>query len=55
MLTPRNGAPVEREFLAIVTLVEEDGELKVLEYESITDPETRSSYHKVLGQGGQSA
>lgn len=53
--TPHSGATFEYDSVAILTLVEEDEELKVLEFKDFTDPEKRSNFYKNLSPGGQIA
>lgn len=55
MSTPPDGAIIEYDSLSIITFVEEDGELKVLEFKDFADPEKRSCFHKTLSQKAQIA
>jgi hypothetical protein len=41
---------VEYDSLSILTLVEEGGEFKVLEFKDFADPEKRSSFHRVTSK-----
>ena len=55
-MTPHNAATIEYDSIAIITLVEEDGEIKILEFKDIAiDPEKRTMFYKVLGGEGQIA
>ena len=51
MATCPDGVTAEYESLTILTLVEEDGEIKVLEHKEFTDPEKRGNFHKALAKG----
>ena len=53
--TPPDGATFEYDSVAIITVVEEDGELKILEFKDFTDPEKRSNFYKTLSQEKQIA
>ena len=55
LCTPHSGAAFEYDSVSILTLAEEDGELKVLEFKDFTDPEKRANLYKVLSEGGQIA
>ena len=54
-LSTVGGTALECDSLSILTLVEEDGELKVLEFKDFSDPEKRGKLHdwvaKVLARG----
>ena len=50
MFTHPDGTTVEYDSVAIITLVEEDGEIKVREFKDITDAEKRTRFFKVLGK-----
>ena len=54
-LTSRGGATFEYDSLVIITLVEEDGELKVVEYKDFTNPRKRSNFIETLLNEGQIA
>ena len=50
------GSPTfEHDSVAIIHLVEEDGELKILGFKDFSDPEKRGHFLKVLSEGGQIA
>ena len=53
MFTPPDGAVVEYDSVAIITLVEEDGEIKVREFKEVADAEKRARFFKVLGKEDQ--
>ena len=53
--THPDGTTLEYDSLSIITLIEEDGELKLLELKDFSDPEKRSNFHKITSQGGQIA
>lgn len=53
--TLHDGAIIEYDSLSILTLVEENGELKILEYKDFADPEKRDDYYKALSQQRQTA
>ena len=53
--TPIGGPTLEYDTVSIFTLVEEDGELKVLGYKEFSDPEKRGNFHKALFKEGQIA
>ena len=46
---------MEYDAVSIFTLVEEDGELKVLGYKEFSDPEKRGNFYKTLLKGGEVA
>ena len=50
LCTAPDGTTFEYESLAILTLTEEDGELKLLGYKEFTDPEKRRNFHKILSE-----
>ena len=41
---------LEYDLLAILTIVEEDGQLKVVDYKDFCDPEKRSKLHSWVAQ-----
>ena len=51
MFTPPDGPVFEYDGVAIIPLVEEDGELKVLGFYDFADPEKRSYLLKKVGEG----
>ena len=55
MLTPPDGDVVEFDCVSFITLVEEDGEIKVRDFKDITDAEKRARVFKVLGKENQIA
>ena len=50
---PPGGGTFEYDSVAIITLVEEDGELKILEFKDFTDPEKCGNLLKALSSEGQ--
>ena len=50
MCTPHEGPAFEYESLSIITLVEEDGELKILEFKDFADLEKRNNFYKALAK-----
>lgn len=54
-MTPPNGATFKYECVTIYTIVEEDGELKVLEFKEFADTEQRSYLYKTLSTESQIA
>ena len=56
LCTPPNGPMFEYDSISIIHLVEEDGELKILEFHHFADQEKRSHFfYKTLAGGGQTA
>ena len=55
MVTPPNGVTIEREILGTITLVEEDGEIKVLEQENMIDSQVHAIEHRALLNEGQTS
>ena len=51
MFTPPDGPVFEHDNIAIIPLVEEDGELKILGFHHFMDPEERSNFFKKFGEG----
>lgn len=59
MASALDGGRLEYDSVAILTIVEEDGALKIQEFKDFSDPEKRSNLHswaaKVLEKGGDVA
>jgi hypothetical protein len=55
LCTPPDGPKFEYDSVAIMTLAEEDGELKVLGFDDFADLEKRSHFYKMLSGEGQIA
>ena len=51
MFTPPDGPTFEYDSVAIIPLVEEDGELKVLGFHDFADPEKRGYLLKRVSEG----
>lgn len=50
-----DGTTLDYDSLTIITLVEEDGKLKILEFKDFSDPEKRRNFHKAMSQVAQIA
>lgn len=48
LLTLPSGVTFNYDSVTIVVFVEEDGELKILEFNDLVDPEKRANLHKTL-------
>ena len=48
-MTFSNGTVVDYESVTFVTLVEENGGLKVREFKDVSNPEKRANLYKVIG------
>jgi hypothetical protein len=55
LLTPPDSATLEYDSVTIISLVEEDGELKVLGLKDFADSEKRVKVYEATHPGGQSA
>lgn len=49
--TPHGRAAFEYDSVTILTLVEESGKLKIVDFKDFTDPEKRSNFYKTLSEG----
>ena len=47
---PVDGPTLDYDSLAILTLVEEDGQLKVVDFKDFSDPEKRNNLHGWVAQ-----
>jgi hypothetical protein len=55
LFTLANGTVIDYDSVGIVTLVEEDGRIKVREFKDITNPEKRDKFFKALSEDSQIA